>query len=215
MKIGFFGDSFAAWYENKHSISNNYTTYIKLLVEHLEADIIHLGKGGSSVWDLVLVQIPQLFEKEIPDVCICAYSEPGRLFHREVRNLNFRSAERENSNIHLAAREYYKHLHDQEKHDLEYISLLHYLDNKVFPAYKTKFIHLSSFQSVYKWQTGVTISPALYNLSMQNHTVFPAEDIRANHLEGTKKNNQIFNALLDAIENYKDGKEITILDSDN
>lgn len=215
MKIGFFGDSFAAWYTNKHSIENNYTTYIQLLEEALGADIVHLGKGGSSVWDLALIQIPEQLEKEVPDICVCAYSELSRLYHKDIRNLNFKSVNRDNSHIHTAAQEYYKHLYDQKKHELEYVSLLHYLDKKVFPIYNTKFIHLNSFQSVYKWETGVTISTPLYTLSMQGYTEFIEQDERANHLEGITKNTRVFNAILDAIENYEDGREIAILDCDN
>ena len=88
MKIGFFGDSFCA--DKWNSINNDYNTYISMIEKHYDADIVHLGVGGSSVGDLILLQLtPFINQNIIPDVCVFCWTEPHRLFHRNIRKINY------------------------------------------------------------------------------------------------------------------------------
>lgn len=216
--IGFFGGSFCAELENDHSISHGYETYIKKLSRHYSAEILNLGKGGAGDWDCFILQFQETIKKQVPDICIFAWTESYRLFHRKHRNLNLISIENsnlknENPEIYNASLNYFRHLIDFEKSDLERISLLYYLDNEIFSAYKnTKFIHMWSFKDsvIQRWNTGVEIRPALVELSAPNTDDLPAGDQRANHLDGEEKNELLYKTLVDAIDNYENKRLITI-----
>lgn len=209
--IGFYGDSFCAEFENEHSRANGYDTYIKMLSK--EASIFNTGIGGSSVWDTILLQFQ---ENNLPEVCVFVWTEPNRLFHKEYRKINCFSITDEdfkdsNPFLHKAVLNYYNHLYDFNKHQIEYTSLLYYFDNKVLAKYKnTKFIHLWSFNFPinYRWTNGVEIRPALSELSIKNIKAFPRHDKRANHIEGREKNTLLYNVIQDAIENYSNRRLI-------
>lgn len=159
--IGFFGDSFCANESNSHSVAYGYKTYIELLKDHYNSKIVHLGKEGSSIYDVVLMQLePFLRENKFPDVCVFCWTNSGRLYHPRVRNINFASASSYKSGINdnldsidsidsivwQAAQMYYNHLHDHRKEFLEYRSLLAYIDQCFLPDFPstTKVIHLWS-----------------------------------------------------------------------
>ena len=85
MKIGFFGDSFCADLQSG--------TYLQLLATHYGADVVNVGYGGSSIWDVLLLQIDPFIKKNnIPDICVFVWTEPTRLFHQVLRNINFTTA---------------------------------------------------------------------------------------------------------------------------
>ena len=203
MKIGFFGDSFCAHLQNPHSIEHGYTTYIQMLINE-GFEITHMGKGSSSVWDLILIQFGQI--ETLPDVCVFCWSEESRLFHRTERTLNFRSVESKKTKIHSVANDYYVHLYDQEKHRLEYEALMYYFDNVILKKFpNTKFIHLWSFVPLHRWSTGVEVRPALYELSKGEYDTVPPNDPRANHLSGDDRNRAVAEVIKSAINNYSDG----------
>jgi hypothetical protein len=216
--IGFFGGSFCAEIKNDHSISHSYETYIEKLSNHYSAEILNLGVGGAGDWDCFLLQFQEIAKKQIPDICIFAWTESHRLFHRKYRNLNLISIENsdlksENPELYKASLNYYRYLLDFEKSDFERSSLLYYLDNKIFPMYKnTKFIHMWSFKDsvIQRWNTGVEIRPALVELSAPNIDDLPPRDQRANHLDGEEKNGLLYRTLVDAIDNYQNNRLITI-----
>lgn len=168
--IGFFGDSFCAVESANHSIEHNYKTYIQLLKDYYKVEIVNLGWGGTSVWDLLLVQLnPLIRENKVPDVCVFIWTCPGRLFHRVARGIHHSSglagfnAEKfkqyayaypdrpniYNEDVYNAAKSFYLHLYDQEKEDIEYLSAIEYIDTKILTNLptKTKIIHLWSFGS--------------------------------------------------------------------
>jgi hypothetical protein len=217
MKIGFFGDSFCSDIQNQHSLENNYQTYIDKLSKKYSAKITNVGVGGSSIWDLVLLQFkPQ----SLPDVCIFVWTDPHRLFHRNQRNLTVGTLfdnhplETQNKKLHQATKNYYSWLYDKEKHILEYQALLFYFDNQVLSNYTNKkFIHLWSFYDgcTYRWKNGVELRPSLETVADWGNDDFPNNDIRANHLEGDYKNQLICNSISDAIDNYETGKLLTFV----
>jgi hypothetical protein len=210
MTIGFFGDSFCSAIFNEHSITYNYNTYLEKVSGHFNATITNTGVGGSSVWDLILIQFEEQLKKGLPDVCVFVWSDMARLFDRKHRNLNLRSSLRTLTPEHNAAKNYFYHLYDDEKHRLEYISILYYFDNIVLPKYSnTKFVHLWSFgeenphtkerEYLYTWKNGVEIKPALETFSSDCSEELPTLDTRANHISGEEKNQQIANCVIMAI----------------
>lgn len=207
MTIGFFGDSFCGDISNQHSIDNNYDTYLQKVANHFNAEITNTGIGGSSAWDLVLIQFAEQVKKGLPDVCVFVWTEGDRVFNRTHRNLNVMSVERGNTKIHNAAKEYYYHLYDEEKSKLEYVSLLHYFDTIILPQHPhTKFIHLWGFGEyptsdnpeihyAYTWKTGHEIRPSLITLSDEILSL----DNRPNHLDGEFKNQLVADWIINRL----------------
>jgi len=214
MTIGFFGDSFCSDKSNEHSISCNYTTYLEKVADHFNATITNTGVSGSSVWDLILIQFKEQLKKGLPDVCVFVWTDMARLFDRKHRNLNLRTSERILTPEHNAAKNYFYHIYDDEKHRLEYISMLYYFDTIVLPIYSnTKFVHLWSFgeenpatkerQYLYSWKNGVEIIPALETFSIDIGEEIPTLDTRANHISGDEKNQQIADRVITAINHLR------------
>jgi hypothetical protein len=165
---------------------------------------------------------------------------PGRLFHSQIRRINSSSAFAKNEivwnvardyfvedskAIWNAAREYYKHLADPEKDEIEYISILQYIDNNILPSLinESKIIHLWSYGQVqdwsvngldpevikyhYRWKYGAEIRPSLASISLINYTLdeFVNSD-DPNHLGGDLKNQLVHDIITDSIVNYESGK---------
>jgi hypothetical protein len=228
MQIGFYGDSFC-----KDNFHPKYETYISLLKKHYNADITHLGYGGSSHWDLIINQF-QKDEHALPDVCIFVWTSHDRFYNKVVRGI--RSSESLNysktrfkilptysyglhRDIWKAAEQYYKHLYDENKVRLEYKSSLHYFDNVILEAHKhTKFIHLWSFGDWIKAYNKANDRWAPNNLTYM-HTWKNGVEIRPslmsiatrveidydapNHIPGKENNIFIFEKIKEAIEGYK------------
>ena len=176
MKIGFFGDSFCAndiWtnYENVQS-----GTYLQLLATHYDAEIVNLGMGGSSIWDVLLLQIdPFIKNNNIPDICVFVWTEHNRLFHRVLRNLNVGSTMScilSDNPVLSTAANYYLHLHDPELDRYRYAAALHYFDTVVLPTFpkNTKIVHLWSFGHVHEWNDENSFLPErlLYHHTWKN-----------------------------------------------
>lgn len=233
LTIGFFGDSFAAEESNPHTWWYKYDSYIKKLVTHYDAEIANLGQGGSSIWDAIRTQLePLIKSNNVPDVCVFVWTNPGRLYHKEIRRINH--ADALTPKIHTynifkhkiwsAAKQYYLHLYDHQQAQVEHLAAMYYIDHVILPSLpkSTKIINLwssadplswevqnfhpSKISYPYKWKTGVEIRPALISLSLCNHDVSILQvDKRANHLEGEIKNGMMFDWIKYALENYQDG----------
>jgi hypothetical protein len=223
--IGFFGDSFCADSSNSHSISYKYKTYIELLADHYNAKIVNLGHGGTSVWDTLLVQLNPLIDKnQVPDICVFVWTLPGRLFSRKIRRLNSADVkDRERINhieVWKAAEQFYDHLFDKEKEELEHISILRYIDQIVLPKLPstTRIVHLWTAGTTsgwdldairpakttypYNWIHGSQIQPSLLSVSMYDHNMdILSSDDRCNHLDGDFKNRLVFDWVRLAIDN--------------
>jgi len=229
--IGFFGDSFCTESISPHSILKNYKTYLRLLADHYDAEIVNLGHGGSSIWDTLLIQLkPFMEKKEVPDICIFVWTIPGRLFNRKIRRLNSTDVHHKvrilNHNIWNAAEKFYDHLYDREKEEIEYISCLQYIDNVILPQlpHTTKIIHLWTAGTTKEWTTdgirpanttyphlwkrGIEIRPSLLSLSIYDKDIsILKSDLRTNHLDGKFKNQTLFKWITNAIDggrNFQD-----------
>jgi hypothetical protein len=225
MKIGFFGDSFCAEATNHHSLYYGYKTYMKRLAEHYNAKIVNVGHGGCSVWDTLLIQLNPLIERnEVPDICVFVWTTPGRIFNRKIRRLTVGSFKKKirtlfDRPIWEAARQYYEHLYDHEKEQVEYVAALRYIDDVVLPKLPagTRIVHLWTAGSVsgwsneairpknitypHTWRHGVEIRPSLMGLSLYNADIEQmAMDHRCNHLDGDFKNETLFEWIKEAID---------------
>jgi hypothetical protein len=216
MKIGFFGDSFCANYQNQHSIDNNYSTYIEMLSKKYDAEITNFGVGGSSYWDSILLQFEEQVQAGLPDICVFTWSDAYRLFHRKCRIItptltsDNHPLKKQDKQLHSAVQQFYAHFSDQQKFEAEYVSALYYFDNVTLKKYPTtKFIHLWSSahddftaqpRYLYNWKTGVEIRPALQLLA-----TFTKAIAIPNHIEGTLNNAQVYSWIVSAIDNYQDG----------
>ena len=203
MKIGFFGDSFCEEMNNPHNRVNKYDTYLTKVKQHYNADIVHLGHGGSSYWDVLLKQLPSV---DVPDVCIFMWTDYHRVYHPTVRNLTYgTTVELKLKDIKLsnivnystvdAAKRYFKFLYDDDKAKEEMISALYRFDREVLPKLaNTKIIHAWCFADMYEWQTG-TVLPVILNDLIQNGSHFAP-----NHLDGDERNSKLASIIIDAID---------------
>ena len=216
MKIGFFGDSFCQTVDTRKF---RFTSYLKKLADHYNADIVHTGVAGSSIGDVLLNQLPDYIN--VPDIFVFVWTDPPRLFNQNIRNINPGSIEHHSGPIWQAARDYYKYLHDDRLSIIQYIALLEYIDNNVLPSIlpTSKIIHLWSFKGFYdkdyyyKWKSGVEIRPALWNVATtpvdgQPITIDLA-NATPNHLKGDERNDLVFTWIREAIDNYSNGKLLT------
>jgi hypothetical protein len=220
--IGFFGDSFCA---KETKFWSNYKTYISMLSHHYNAKIVNLGCDGSSISDTIIHQFMPFFKNNtVPDICVFVWTDPARLFHRTIRNINYASVKECSSKnpIWTAAKNYYEHLYDHEFSEFEYTALLSYFDNTVLSSLpkNIKIIHLWSFGNptewnvkgfspenvsyYYNWKTGVEIRPPLITVSLSTSTTSTLEDFNndwgPNHLSSKEKNETVFNWIKTAID---------------
>ena len=231
LTIGFFGDSYCEKKRGNSLFFNKYKTYIKKLEEHYSAKIVSLGQGGSGVQDLLLNQLTPYIEKNsYPDICIFTWTNPGRLFHRTVRNITHTVVDStDTDDLHTAARMYYNHLYDRELIEIEYVALMQYVDLNILSKFpkSTKIIHLWSFGKFeawdeesfkqenlnyhYRWTTGVEIRPPLVCITLLDEDLSKLHRSHRlpNHLDGETKNSLVFDTIKLAIDEYEDSKLIT------
>jgi hypothetical protein len=213
MKIGFFGDSYCAVEKQEF---NDYETYIHKIKKHYNAEIVNLGIPGSSVYDSILIQFKKFHNmNNVPDICIFTWSHYVRLFEREKRNLTPHNAVG-------VYKDYYAHIFDEEQAMLQYISVLNYFDNEVLSRLPNiKFIHMFCFNTdltvfntikQYIFKNGITINPPLYSLARQppNEYIITVKNVdKPNHIIGDSKNSFLYENIVDAIDNYENGKVST------
>jgi len=220
MKIGFFGDSFCSC---ATSLGYPFSTYIKLLQDHYDAEIVNLGLGGTSIYDLLILQLMPFIESNtVPDICVFTWTEPHRLFHRKIRNITTRvSLSTDPDPIIQAAKQYYLNLQDGTLDVLRYKAMLLYIDivvlSKLLPD--TKIVHLWSFGNPhdseyrystsflpenlryhYTWSTGIEVRPALVTIAIEGHGNTDELNNRPNHLITQEKNNRVFELVKNAID---------------
>jgi hypothetical protein len=234
MKIGFFGDSFVHEMSNPHSWYHNYDTFIKLIKQHYDAEIVNLGVGGSSYWDAMLKQFPK-FESNLPDVCIFCWTDPSRVYHPKVRNIgSWLTMKQDWKDLSVnqlmyrkeynAGKEYFTHLYDHEKGQREAVASFYHFDREVLAPLqdRTKIIHLWSYGSptewqqedpyypsnihyIYRWQTGTEIRPSLKCFSPIGRDTLD-DNFAANHLGSKLNNTLVANIVIEAVDNHANGQ---------
>lgn len=214
MKIGFFGDSFCA---DIKSSDLSYQTYIQKLATEYNAEIIHTGVPGSSVGDVLMMQINEV--EQLPELCIFVWTDASRLFNWHIRNINSATAEQYKNvgKVWAAAADYYKYLCEDPFIVIQYRALLEYIDNHVLPTFPetTKIIHLWAFgepnkKFIHKWKHGVEIRPALVDLCVGDRDFAKMAKMKfANHIDTQSKNELLFEWINEAIKNYSNGLLLT------
>jgi hypothetical protein len=205
MKIGFYGDSFCCEVTNPHSLVKGYDTYIKKLKNHFDADIVHLGVGGSSIWDVILQQFTI---DNAPDVCIFVWTDPSRLYNKNLRNLTMTSLENKIWKDYSlkdityrrtinAAKEYFKHLYDYDKARIESIAAMQYFDTNVLSIVNSKIVHLWSFEEQYRWKHGTIIDTPLNSFVQKDQQGLDLW--AANHINGDAQNENVFHLIKEII----------------
>jgi hypothetical protein len=220
LKIGFFGDSFCHANSDRPPESE---TYIKKIEKYYQAEIVNLGVGGSSILDILLIQLdPFIKTNTIPDVCIFVWTEHSRIFHKIERNINSGTSKwyKDKNKMWSAANKFYDHLFDEDLSKLQYKSALEYFDNNIlskFPA-TTNIIHLWSYgdfdrwkeesfeleniKYLHTWKHGTEIRPPLITFALNEFKTlenFSASQAK-NHLEGQEVNNKVFDLIKSAID---------------
>lgn len=204
MKIGFYGDSFCCEISNPHSILAGYETYIKKIKDHYDAEIVHLGTGGSSVWDVILQQFNA---DDVPEICIFCWTDPYRLYNKNVRNITYGSLKNKKIKDYKlsdliyyrtisAAKKYFEYLYDSEKSQIEYQAALQYFDNNILKNVKSKIIHLWSFEKKYVWNNGI-------NTDIPLNSFVTGSTLAANHLDGEEINEQVFQMIKEFIDDHR------------
>lgn len=236
MKIGFFGDSFVHEISNPHSWYYKYDTFLKRIKDHYNADIVNLGVGGSSYWDVMLKQF-RPYENNLPDVCVFCWTDFSRVYHPTVRNIgSWTLAPHKWKDTHYshllnyktirAGKEYFTHLYDHEKAKQESVASFYYYDREVLAPiqHKTKIIHLWSFglptvweqdnpyypdniNYLHRWQTGTEVRPSLKCFSLIGRATLD-DGMAANHLGSTLNNKLIADIVIEAIDNHSNGQLI-------
>lgn len=220
--IGFFGDSFCSVIMPHIGSPVKVDTYINKLKNFYDAEILNLGVQGSSVEDLLLLQLnPFIKANNLPDICIFVWTQPGRLFNRNTRNITYSGALRKAKlanvdKIWKDALNYYETFYDKELSEVRYITLMHYIDTVILPKVTGKIIHLWSYGKefliedfYYRWTNGVEIRPPLFNISLLEKEVTKWYDNRPNHLGSDTHNQIIFDWIRLAIDEYESGKLYT------
>jgi len=202
MRIGFYGDSFCKTVDT----DLGFDTYIKKTLNHYNAELVHLGVGGSSVWDVILLQFPREPEN-IPDVCVFTWTNPDRLFHREVREITDRFHKKNDDKPELkdAVTKYYQYLHDREKAVFEVLAAMYYFDMKILSQIKSKIVHLWSFGNDYK-EPKITELGLEYEFTSGIDTKLDMSSLSTfgykypNHIYGEENNQLIFETIQRAID---------------
>jgi len=159
--IGFFGDSFCA-----DITDNSWTT---LLANKLQAEIINVGKSGSSIWTAIL----NFIELEtVPDYSIFCWTHPRRLYHPSKiatpRNI-------EKSHFGEVAEKYFVYFWNDKKENLNYKWTLEYFDRnllhkveqntKIVQAFSFKPEDYHSAEHNVKLQSGMILNDSLLKFS--------------------------------------------------
>jgi len=220
IKIGFFGDSFCC--RNKGMMWEN-ETYIRKLEKHYQATVVNLGVGGSSIWDVLLVQLnPFIKTDTIPDICVFVWTEHSRIFHKTIRHINSGSAKKykNTDKVWSTANDYYDHLFDDDLAKLQYTSALEYFDNNMLTKFPptTKIVHLWSFGNfaewkeesfkpenityLHTWKNGIEIQPPLMTFALEECNTLDnfLTGNAKNHIGDKEINDKIFNLIKTAID---------------
>ena len=137
--IGFFGDSFCAGREPE--------SWCVLLADRLDARITHWGEPGRSIWS-VFLKIQSFIKKgkPLPDICIFCYTEPYRLYHKEIiLSANTEPTPGIKPIVYETLDNYWKYLHSYDKDELCYEYALKHFDKEILPTLNRDIIQMWSF----------------------------------------------------------------------
>ena len=225
-KVLVIGDSFTAHGETTEN------HWLRLLSLHYNWQVHNLSVGGSGsvfAWHSFLT-----YDKDF-DICIFAWSQPGRLYVPGVPYLNSYEVEHKIQYkeylkpLYDAASAYYKYVFNNDLENIKNKALLHYLDSVIQEDYEDKmFFHFHSFENTginllqtsnknnfyYCFKNGISFYPSLIYLSINDPDAPDdlGQDRRKGHLSEalhTKIANSFINYTVKNV--YQNGREITAL----
>jgi hypothetical protein len=164
--MGFFGDSFCAGREPE--------SWCVLLSQKLNANIVHWGEPGRSIWS-VFFKFNQLIEQDrVPDISVFCWSEPYRLYHPNlILSANTEPLEGVDPNVYRALDDYWKYLHSYDKDEMAYEYALKYYDQNILSKVDKKIIQMWSFRPFetagkdagIRLQSGIFIDDSMFAFS--------------------------------------------------
>ena len=179
--IGFFGDSFCA--------DNHKNSWCNILSEKLGCTIINFGKPGRSIWTAIF-DFLKVKDQALPSYSVFCWTDPYRLYHKEMMASHNCEVTNKNKNIVEAARQYKLYLADQEKEHLEYEYILKHFDQnilkvlekqtKILQTWSIKPFELANIEYNMSLTAGIFYDISLYQFS--NYTFLGAEHEKNNHL---------------------------------
>ena len=166
--IGFFGDSFCAGREPE--------SWCVLLAEKLNANVVHWGEPGRSIWSTFFSYNRLINFDRLPDYSVFCYTEPYRLYHPNlILTANTERLPEVNPNIYDAMEDYFKYLHNYRKDEMAYSYSLQHFDKQVLKeaSLKSKIIQMWSFKPFelagpkpeIKLETGIFIDESMFQFS--------------------------------------------------
>ena len=122
--IGYFGDSFCA--------SEREDSWCIKLADKLGCRPTHFGRGGASIWHTFMEYEKLQFKNQLPDYIVFCWTEPYRLYHRELPIAKGAvPIPGKDENIYKAADMYYVYLQDYKKEELAYSYALQWFDRHI------------------------------------------------------------------------------------
>jgi hypothetical protein len=189
-KVLILGDSFV---DINYCNGDKELHWINFLKYYYDWEVTNLSHSGSGI-NRVAYELLNL--KEDFDLCIIAYSQPERIFHPDIWDINFgtavthehlRRSVLQDENVWNAARQYYTHLYRTTLNNLKGIGLHQWIYEYIKEKYPDKFfIHFDSFslmkpnetlvnankkenQRIYhKFSHGITMYPSLMYMSVND-----------------------------------------------
>ena len=201
MRIGFYGDSFCAYYDYPE-----YNTWVKLVSEHYKCKCVNTGQLGTSIYDLLFMQFPK---KDYPEIIVFAWSRPERLFDRVVRGLKPQYIGKHigpETEIYDAATMYYKHLYDEEKMFFDWAAAMRHFDQTVLNNVNSKIVHTFSFSKTFNIDKNVYGYDFIHGKTLDRALMDYAEEADSfgknapNHLYGPDINIKVANDVIKLID---------------
>lgn len=228
------GDSFT---DINYWNGENEQHWINFLRLYYGWKIINLSKSGSGINRIVHELLNLTYDF---DLCIMAHSQPSRIYHPEIWDINvgtavyhkeLRRSETANENVWDAALGYYTHFHHNIFTNIKGIGLHQWIDEYIRKKYPDKyFIHFNCFsmlhstehnhkdkevQRIYhEFSHGITMYPPLMYLSAKDPKMpNPSTDYRPGHLS-FDGHLTVFNGIKTVIEENLYNNIVYIYDND-
>ena len=164
--IGFFGDSFCAGREPE--------SWCVLLSQKLNANIVHWGEQGRSIWSVFFKFNRSIEQDRVPDISVFCWTEPYRLYHPSlILSANTEPLEGVDPNVYRALDDYWKYLHSYDKDEMAYKYALKYYDQNILSKVDKKIIQMWSFRPFetagkdagIRLQSGIFIDDSMFAFS--------------------------------------------------
>jgi hypothetical protein len=175
-KISVFGDSFAIG----HPIQNHWVGQIAKHHNVDTSDVVNTAFGGSGIIDAIMQFTKHINDVRASNILIFVWSQPSRLYHPEVRDINSGSClhpdhqQYKNKKLYNDALTYYENFYYAEIEELKINGVFEWFDRVLLENFSDKkILHFQSFSAgeckdnvmQYNFKSGINVCPALMVLS--------------------------------------------------